>query len=799
MAATVEQQEKQGYIGRAMKRKEDPRFITGQGRYLEDIVLPGMLHAVILRSPYAHARITRIDTTAARSMPGVAAVYTGDDIDLPPLPYAYQAAGVQNNVNTPTALAKGEVHWVGDGVAVVLADTVAQARDAAEAITVDYEPLPAVVDAALATREGAPQLHENAPNNLVFQWSCGTRDGAEQALQSADVVVRQELRNQRLIAVPMENRGVLAQFNAGTEELTLWLSSQAPHVHRLLLAAFVLGVPEQNIRVIAPDLGGGFGSKIFLYPEYVLASWLAREVGRPVKWIETRSEANVATAQGRDHVTEIEVGAMRDGTVTALRVRTYANVGAYLSTIAGGIPTTLYGRMLAGVYTIPNIYAEVNAVYTNTAMVDAYRGAGRPEAAYVAERAMDLVADELGMDPVEVRRRNFIPPDAFPYDTGIGMLPYDSGDYDKALSKALEMIGYDDLKAEQARRRQEGSGTHLGIGFSTYVETCGIAPSAWMGSEGWGAALFESANVKVHLTGKVVVTTGSMPHGQGHETTFSQIVADKLGVPVDDVQVKYGDTLGTPFGYGTYGSRSLTVGGEAIVRSANKIVDKAKRLAAHLLEVGEEDIEWADGKAYVKGSPDRVQTIQELATAAAVAYNLPQGMEPFLDETTYFDPPNCTFPFGTHIAVVEVDEHTGNVDLRRYVAVDDVGNLVNPLIVNGQFHGGIVQGLGQAMCESAVYDEDGQLVTGTLMEYAVPRAEQFPMFELSHTVTPSPVNELGVKGAGEAGTIASTPAYVNAVVDALSPLGIRHLDMPLTAPRVWSAIQTAKGQSGTQG
>ncbi len=792
----VATEQKQPYIGRAMKRKEDPRFITGRGNYLDDIVLPNMLHAAIVRSPFAHARIRSIDTSAAASMPGVAGVFVGDDIDLPPLPYAWQVAGVENNVNTPSTLAKGEVHWVGDPVAVVVADTVERARDAAEAIELDLEELPGVSDAAKAVESGAPQLHENAPNNIVFTWSCGKRDETDQALQAADVKIRQNIRNQRLIATPMENRGAIAQYAAGTEEYTFWLSSQAPHVHRLVMAAFILGVPEQNIRVIAPDLGGGFGSKIFMYPEYVLVGWLARKLNRPIKWIETRSEANAATAQGRDHVTEIEIGATTDGKVTALRVHTLANMGAYLSTASGGIPTTLYGRLLSGVYKIPNIFCEVKGVFTNTAMVDAYRGAGRPEAAYVIERTMDLVAGATGLDPSEVRRRNFIPPDEFPYDSGVGMLPYDTGNYEPALDKALQMIGYQDLRAEQERRRQAGDPKQLGIGLSSYVEVCGIAPSAYMSSEGWGAGLFESANVKVHLTGKVVVTTGSMPHGQGHETTFAQVAADKLGVPIEDVQLKFGDTLGTPFGYGSYGSRSLVVGGEAIVRSTNKIVDKARRLAAHLLEVAVDDIEYADGRASVKGSPDQSKTIQELALAAAVPVNLPDGMEPFLDETTYYDPPNCTFPFGTHIAVVEVDQTTGKTELTRYVAVDDVGNIVNPLIVAGQLQGGIVQGLGQALVEGAVYDENGQLVTSTLMEYAVPHAEQFPMFELDHTVTTTPVNELGVKGAGEAGTIASTPALVNAVCDALAPLGIHHVDMPLTPPRVWAAIQDAKSQQG---
>lgn len=779
------------YIGQAMKRKEDPRFITGTGRYVEDIQLPGMLHAVILRSPHAHAKLVNIDTAAAKAAPGVVAVYVGTDIDLPPLPYAWQAAGVQNNINSPRVLARDEVHWTGDSIAVVVAESVQQARDGADLIDVTYEVLPAVTDAERAAGDAAPQLHENAPGNLAFRWECGNREGTDAALAGAEIVVRQRLRNQRVIPTPMEMRGAIAQYNVGTEEFTFWLNAQAPHVHRLLLAAFILGVPEQNIRVIAPDIGGGFGAKIFMYTEQVLVGWLARELKQPVRWIETRSESHTATAHGRDHITDIEVATTSTGVITGLKVKTWANLGAYLSTVAGGVPTTLYARMVAGVYAIPNIHVEVDGMYTNTTMVDAYRGAGRPEATYVVERAVDLVAAELGMDPTDVRRANFIPSDAFPYDTGIGMLPYDSGDYPKALDKALEMLGYADLRSEQEQRRASGSDTLLGIGFSTYVETCGLAPSKWMGGEGWGAALFESANVKVHLTGKVVVTTGSMPHGQGHETSFAQVVADRLGVNIDDIQVKFGDTLGTPMGYGTYGSRSLSVGGEAIVRCTNKIVEKAKRLAAFQLEVAESDIQFENGRFSPTGAPDTGMTMADVALQAAVAYNLPPGMEPFLDETTYFDPPNATFPFGTHIAVVEIERATGTVRLVRYVAVDDVGNLVNPLIVAGQFQGGIVQGIGQALCEGAAYDENGQLLTGTLMEYAIPHADSFPMFELGHTVTPSPINELGVKGAGEAGTIASTPAFVNAVVDALAPLGIRHLDMPLTAPRVWAAMQTA--------
>ncbi len=782
-------------VGQRLKRREDPRLVKGAARFMDDIVLPGMVHAAILRSPHAHARITSIDTSAAKEMPGVVGVFTGRDMqEINPLPCAFPVGhGVANNINTPRALAIDEVHWTGDGVAVVVAETVAEARDALDAIQVEYDVLPAVVDAELATREGAPLLHENAPNNVAFEWNAGDKAGTEGALNSGDVVVRQRIRNQRLIPTPMETRGATGLYDAGTDEYTFWLSSQAPHVHRLLLAAFVLGHPEEKIRVITPDLGGGFGCKIFVYPEYPLVGWLSKTLNRPVKWTEGRAESHSATSHGRDHVTDIQVAANRDGKITGLHVKTYANMGGYLSTIAPGVATTLYGRMVSGVYDIPNVYCEITGTYTNTGMVDAYRGAGRPEATFLVERAIDLVADELGMDPAEVRKVNFISNEAFPYTNHVGMLPYDSGNYVPALDKALANIGYDELLRQQEALRQQGK--YLGIGFSSYVEVCGVAPSAWINAEGWGAALWESANVKVHLTGKVVVTTGTLPHGQGHETSFAQIVSDRLGVPYDDITVEWGDTQGTPFGYGTYGSRSLTVGGTAIVHSVEKIRDKIEKIAAHLLEVNESDIEYKDGTASVIGAPDRSLSFAEIALASATGLNLPAGMEPYLDETTYYDPPNCTFPFGTHIAVVEVDAETGKVDLKRYVAVDDVGNVVNPLIVDGQVQGGIVQGIGQALYEGAVYDDDGQLLTGSLMDYAIPHAGQMVNLELDRTVTVSPVNALGVKGAGEAGTIASTPAVVNAVVDALAPLGIKHIDMPLSAPRVWAAMQQANGRN----
>lgn len=782
-------------IGARLKRREDPRLITGEAKYLDDILLPGMLYAAILRSPYAHARIRRIDVEKARSMPGVVGVFTGQDFaDLPALPCAWQASGTTNNVNTPRVLEIDRVTFTGAGVAVVVAEDRYQAEDALAAIDVEYEPLPVVVDAEKATRPGAPQIHANAPNNVCMDWSCGDLQGTDEALANAEVVVRQRLVNQRLIPTSMEGRGAIAQYLPASGEFTLWLTSQAPHVHRLLMTAFVFGIPEHRMRVISPQIGGGFGSKIFLYPEYGLVAALARKLARPVKWTETRRENYVATTHGRDHVTYLEIGARRDGAITALKVKTYANLGGVLSTIAPGIPTTLYGRMLSGAYKIPHVYCQVLGVYTNTAMVDAYRGAGRPEATYVVERAVDLLARQLDMDPVEIRRKNFIPPEDFPYDP-VGILAglkYDSGNYHQALQKALDTLDYEAFRREQAEARKNGR--YLGVGLSSYVEICGVAPSAWIGlpGQGWGAGLWESANVRVHLTGKVMVTIGSQPHGQGHETTTAQVVAQELGVPIEDVIVQHSDTLGAPFGYGSYGSRSAAVGTVAVYKSLQRVKEKARRLAAHLLEADFEDTVYEAGKIYVKGSPDRAKTIQEIAGAAALAYDLPAGMEPFLDDTAYYDPPSCTFPFGTHVAVVEVDAETGQVQLRRYVAVDDVGRVINPLIVEGQLHGGIAQGAAQALWEQAVYDETGQLVSGTLQDYAIPKAAFFPRFELDRTETLSPVNPLGVKGAGETGTIASTPAVVNAVMDALSPFGIRHLDMPLTPERVWRAIQESQ-------
>lgn len=792
-------------IGAPIKRTEDPRFITGRGRYLDDIQMPLMTHLAILRSPYAHANIRSIDTSAAKGMPGVIAVFTGADIPYNPLPFAWPAggsAGIQNNANMPDVLAKDSVKWTGEGVAAVVAETAEQATDALEAIQVDWEPLPAVVDAEKATQPGAPQLHENAPNNVVFEWTVGDRDGTDKAIADAEVVVRQRVVNHRLIPNPMETRGDIGLYNPGTDEYTVWMSSQTPHIQRLLLTAFVTGIPEHKVRTISPDVGGAFGTKIFCYADMALVMFASKAIGgRPVKWVEGRRESYQSTIHGRDHITYLEIAGKRDGEVTGLRVKTYANLGGRLSTIGPGIPTTLYGRVLSGCYKIPNVYCEVTGVYTNTTFVDAYRGAGRPEATYVVERAMDLFAAEIGMDRAAVRRKNFIPPDQFPYENPSGLgtasggakIYIDSGNYEPALNKALTTVGYYEMDKAKDEARKRGK--LLGVGLSTYIEVCGVAPSKWIGAvgEGWGAAMWESSNIRVHLTGKVVVTMGTSPQGQGHETTYAQVVASELGVPMEDIIVQHSDTQGTPFGYGSYGSRTSSVGMTAAIKAAGKVKEKARRYAAHMLEASPEDIEIEGNEYRIKGSPDKKKTLQEIAFALDLAFDAPEGMEPYLDETAYHDTPNCTWPFGTHVAVVEIDEQTGIVDLVRYVAVDDVGNKINPLIVDGQLHGGIAQGVGQALWERAVYGEDGQLLSGSMLDYALPKASRLPSFELDETVTPSPVNPIGVKGVGEAGAIASTAAVANAVNDALAPLGIRHLDMPFTPPTVWRAIQQAKG------
>ena len=772
------------YIGSSVKRVEDQRFITGRGRYTDDIVLPNMTHAWIARSPYAHARITSIDTAAARNQPGVVAVFTGQDIvddGINPIPTGWQIGDEMKEPPHHT-LAVDKVRHVGDGVAVIIAESKEAAQDAAEHLHVEYDPLPAVVDMDHALQDDAPLVHDGAPNNLSFNWELGDQAATEQALASAHHITTYELVNQRLIPNAIEPRSVIGDHNAATDDLTLYTSSQNPHLIRLLLCAFVTGLPEHKVRVISPDVGGGFGSKIFHYPEEVLCAWATRKIGRPVKWTAERSESFVTDAQGRDHLTTAQMGFDADGKIVGLRVDTTANMGAYLSTFAGGIPTWLYGTLLAGQYTTPAIYVHTKGVFTNTVPVDALRGAGRPEATFLLERLMDLAAQEMGRDPAELRRMNFIQPDQFPYTTPV-VLQYDSGNYEAALDKALGMIGYAELRQQQAQARAEGR--LIGIGFSTYIEACGIAPSAVAGAIGARAGLYDSGMIRVHPTGKVQVYTGVHSHGQGHETTFAQLVAHHLQIPMEDVELVHGDTAQIPFGMGTYGSRSLAVGGSAIYKAVEKVLDKARKIAAYKLEAAEEDLEYVGGQFTVKGT-DRSVGFGDIALTAYVPHDYPiEELEPGLEFNAFYDPKNFTFPFGTHICAVEVDPDTGEVEILRYVAVDDVGEVINPMIVDGQVHGGIAHGIGQALFEGAVYDEDGQLLTGTYMDYTMPRAADLPMFEVDRTVTPCPHNPLGAKGAGETGTIASTPCVVNAVCDAV---GVRDIRMPLTPERVWRAI-----------
>jgi carbon-monoxide dehydrogenase large subunit len=718
---------------------------------------------------------------------GVVAAYSGKDLaqgGVNPLPCGWLLPDLK--IPEYRGVATDKVNFVGHAVAVVVGETPYAARDGADQVAVDYEVLPAVTDGEKAVRTGAPQIHDVAPGNVAFRWSIGDKDKTDAAIKGAARLVRQRLINHRLIPNAIEPRASMAQYNPATGELTCWVTSQNPHVHRLLMAAFVLGMPEHKVRVIAGDVGGGFGSKIFLYPEEVAVSWASKQLGRPVKWTADRRESFVTDAHGRDHITDAEMAVDREGKIVALRVHTNANLGAYLSTFAPLIPTYLYGPLLSGVYKIPNIYCEVVGSLTNTTPVDAYRGAGRPEATYLLERMCDLTAKAVGMDVAEFRRKNLVPASEFPYQTPVAFL-YDSGNYEPALDRALQMVDYRGLRAEQEAARKQGR--YLGIGFATYIEACGPAPSQVAGALGAQAGLWESAQVRVHPTGKITVYTGSHTHGQGHETTFAQLAADELQVPFEDVEIVHGDTAQIPFGMGTYGSRSAAVGGAAIYSAIEKVKDKGKKIAAHLLEASEADIEYHDGKFGVRGAPGRAKTFGEVALMAYLAHNLPKGLEPGLEATAFWDPANFVFPFGTHIAVVEVSAKTGKVKLVRYVAVDDVGRVINPMIVDGMVHGGIAQGVGQALHEYAAYDANGQLQSGSMMDYALPKADDLVSYETDRTVTPSPVNPMGIKGAGETGTIASTAAVANAVMDALGPLGISHIDMPLTPARIWAAIQ----------
>jgi carbon-monoxide dehydrogenase large subunit len=674
---------------------------------------------------------------------------------------------------------------------MVVAETPYIAQDALDLIEVDYEPLPAVTDAKKATEAGAPQLHDNVPDNVSYTWALGNKDECNKAFAEADKVVQLDLVNQRLIATAIEPRAAVAQWDASKEEMTLWTTSQNPNLTRVVLSAFLIGIPEHKLRLISPDVGGGFGSKIPTYPEEALVPWAARKLNRPVKWVATRSESAMSDTQGRDHVTHAEMAVKNDGTITGLRVQTWANNGAYISLVASLIPTAFYITLLSGQYKIPAIYGEMWGTLTNTVWVDAYRGAGRPEAAYVVERLVDTAARELKMDPIEFRRKNFIPSSDFPYQTPVA-LQYDSGNYKATMDKAVQMADYSAMRAAQADARKQGR--LVGIGIGACIEASGPAPSKVAGALGGVTGFWESGSIRVHATGKVTVLTGTHSHGQGHETTLTQIVADELGVDINDVDLVHGDTAVIPNGMGTYGSRSTSVGGSALVRSAEKVRAKMMKLAAHQLEAPLEEMVYDkdQGKVYVKGVPSKAKAFGELAFAAYTAHNLPEGMEPGLEEDAYYDPANFTYPNSVHIAQVEVDPDTGEVTIQRYVAVDDVGNVINPLIVEGQVSGGIAQGVGQALWEHGNYDESGQLISANLLEYAMPHAHHFPPLETGRTETPSPHNPLGVKGVGEMGTITSTPTIANAVMDALAPMGIKHIDMPLTAEKIWRAMQAAK-------
>ncbi len=780
-----------GVLGTSIRRREDPALITGQGKYTDDLTLPGMLHAAMVRSPHAHARVKNVDAAAALALPGVTAVYTAADVEASALPGVLPVAWLLPGLKTPAhpILAGDTVRYVGDAVAVVVAEDRYLAKDAADLVEVEYEPLGSVTDPALAVQEGAVQIHQEAERNIAFDWDIGDREKTDAAFAVAASTAEIELRNNRLIPHAIEPRAALADFDTIAGKLTLRLTSQNPHVHRLLMFLASIGLPEHKMRIIAPEVGGGFGSKIAHYADEAITSFCAMQLGCPVKWTATRSETNLTDTHGRDHVTHAAIALDEDHKIIGLKVETHAALGAYLSTFGPAVPTYMYAPLLSGAYDIPAIHAHVLGCFTTTTPVDAYRGAGRPEATFVIERLVDLAALEVGVDPAELRRKNFVVPEKFPYETQVA-LTYDSGNYEPALDRALEMVGYGELRREQARRREEG-GNLLGIGFSTYIEACGQAPSKVAGALGAQAGLWESAEVRVNPSASVVVFTGSSAHGQGHETTFSQIVADRLGIDIDAVEVVHGDTDQVQFGMGTYGSRSAAVGGSAIAKSVDKIIEKGRKIAAHLLEAAVEDVDFEDGRFGVKGAPDQSLGFADVALQAYLAHNYPDDLEPGLSATSFYDPVNFTYPFGAHIAVVEIDTDTGAVGLLRYVAVDDVGNVINPMIVEGQIHGGVAQGIGQALWEGAVYDESGQLITGTLMDYALPKAHNLVSFELDRTVTPCPHNPLGVKGVGEAGAIASPAAVVNSVVDALQHLGIKHLDMPLTPEKVWRAMSDA--------
>ncbi|MGM0591354.1 MAG: xanthine dehydrogenase family protein molybdopterin-binding subunit [Halobacteriota archaeon] len=762
-------------LGSAIVRREDPALLTGNAEYTDDIQRPRMTHLAIKRSQHANARIESVDTSAAAAIDGVVAVFTADDIDVSGnIPTGWLLDTLEQ-VDHPI-LASDRVRYQGDAIAVVVAEERYLAHDAVDRIEVEYERLDAVTDPGEALEAGAPVLHDDVGSNTAFTWEIGDAGETDAAFDAADHVVDIDLENQLLIPNAMEPRAAVAEYNPADDELTVHMTSQNPHLHRLLMSG-VIDHPEHKLRVRAPDVGGGFGSKIHHYVDEALVAWSAKQVERPVKWQATRSESYLTDALGRGHLTHAEMALDDDGTITGLRVDTKANLGAYLSTFAPAVPTYLYGTLLSGQYDIPAIHCSVTGAFTNVPPVDAYRGAGRPEASFVVERLVYLAAAELGMDPAEFRRQNFV--GEFPHQTPVAVV-YDSGDYEKPLDRALELLDYEQFRDRQERARDEGR--YLGIGFSAYIEACGLAPSELAGQLGAQAGLWESSLVRFQPSGTVTAYVGTSGHGQGHHTTFAQIVAHELGI--EEI----------PQGMGTYGSRSAAVGGSAVVKSSQKLVEKARQIAAHQLEAGVDDIQFEQGEFFVSGAPERSMHIQTVALQAYLAHDLPEGMEPGLEATSFYDPENFVFPFGVHAAVVEVDPDSGEIDIDQYVAVDDVGNQINPKIVEGQIHGGVAQGVGQALYEQAVYDDSGQLITGSMQDYTVPKAEHVPSMETDSTVTPSPHNPLGVKGVGEAGTIASPQAVVNAVCDALEPFGIDHVDMPLTNERVWRAINAEGGE-----
>ncbi len=778
-----------GFIGKAVERREDARFLTGRGQYTDDISLPGQSYGVFLRSPHAHAVIKSLDTGAAAKAPGVLGIFTGEHFkEVGGLPCGWQinnsSDGSPMKEPRHPILADGKVRYVGDRVALVVAESVDQAKAAAAMIEVDYELLAPVIDPATATQATA-NVHDDAPGNECYTWAIGDGEGTDAAIKGAAHVTKLVFRNNRLIPNAIEPRAANASYNPATEEYTLYVANQNPHVERLLMCAFVLGIPEHKMRVVAPDVGGGFGSKIFLYGEETALVWASKQVGRPIKWTAERAESFLSDAHGRDHVSEAELAMDKDGKFLALRVHTTANLGAYLSTFASAVPTILYATLLAGQYATPKIHCTVKAVFTNTSPVDAYRGAGRPEASYLIERIVETAAKEMKLDPAEIRRRNFVRD--FPYATPVG-LTYDIGDYEATLNHAIELA---DVKGFAARRAaSEAKGLKRGLGYSAYIEACGIAPSSIAGALGARAGLFEAGEVRVHPTGKVTVFTGSHSHGQGHETTFAQVVADRLGIPMEDVTIEHGDTSKIPFGMGTYGSRSLAVGGSAIVKALDKVIDKGKKIAAHLMEASDTDVVFEGGQFKVAGT-DKAVPFAQVSLTAYVPHNFPHDkLEPGLNENTFYDPSNFTYPAGTYICEIELDPATGVVRIDRMSASDDFGNIVNPMVVEGQVHGGLAQGIGQALLEHGVYDTDsGQLLTGSYMDYTMPRADDLPSFNVQLSKgTPCTHNPLGVKGCGEAGAIGAPAAVINAICDAL---GVKDVPMPATPFTVWKAAQGA--------